>query len=109
MTEYELLEKGVYVPIRYDESIIVNLRVGNKILLNTDDYPIIIGLTNKQQYYYSWLIGQSIFLFPKSHLCVLHWDEKYGLRADGTDVLPCLITLNDIRINNGILLLRIYD
>lgn len=48
MTEYELLEKGIYIPTQYNESIIVNLRVGNKILLNTDDYPIIIGLSNKQ-------------------------------------------------------------
>lgn len=49
MTEYELLEKGIYIPTQYDDSIIVNLRVGNKILLNTDNYPIIIGLSNRQQ------------------------------------------------------------
>lgn len=108
MTEYELLEKGIYIPTQYDDSIIVNLRVGNKILLNTDDYPIIIGLSNKQ-INCRWLNGQSIFLFPKPHLCVFYWHEKYGLQADDIDVVPCFITLDDIRINNGNLWLHIYD
>lgn len=108
MTEYELLEKGVFIPTKFDDSILVNLRIGNKVLLFANECPLIINL-GEHQIGCKRLINTQIFLFPKKWLSIFYWDDLWGLCADDINVINSIITLESIYINNGKLIIYIND